>query len=140
MSILADYRVLADAYISPALVNPNDLRDFSVLLPTNFFQANDHLPVLLFRLDTGASDNLMFRVQTANALAPLFVTQLTATYNSDVAHSVHEVININNLQGGVNNTVRFQRLSGASAGTLDIGDIVLWYKRNVTSGNLGIVP
>lgn len=138
MSILADYRVLSDPNISPALVNPNDFKDFSLLLPSNFFQAGDHLPVLFFRLDTGVPNNLTFRVQSANALAPAFVTQLTATFSSDVAHSVHEVVNINNLQSAVNNTIRFQRLSGT--GALIISDIVLWYKRNVTSTNLTITP
>lgn len=133
MSILADYRVLSDGTFSPG---PN--QDFSVTLPTNFVQGGGHQPVLSFRLDTGLPDGLRFRIRSANALYPNFVTVFTATFNSDVAHTVHEVIDLSNLQGGVSNTIRFERLGGI--GTLTISDVVLWYKRNVTSANLSITP
>lgn len=133
MSILADYRVLADGSFSPV---PN--QDLSVLLPTNLVQGGGHQPVLSFRLDTGLPSDLMLRVRTANSLYPGFVTACTATFNSDIAYTIHEAIEINNLQGGVINTVRFERLGGT--GVLTISDVVLWYKRNVTAANLSITP
>ena len=136
MSILADYRVLADRNIS--LPSTGSIQDFSIVLPNNFFQATEHLPLLSFRLDTGIPSNLMFRILTANAIFTAFVIAFTATYNSDVVHSVHEVINIERLRGGVNNTIRFERFGGT--GTLDISDIVLFYKRNVNASNLSNTP
>jgi methylated-DNA-protein-cysteine methyltransferase-like protein len=66
--------------------------------------------------------------------ASAFVPAFTWSYNSDVAHSVHEMANINTLLAGVTNTIRFQRVSGS--GTLGVSDVVLWYKRNVTTANL----
>lgn len=136
MSILADYRVLGDGKITPSLAIAGAVHDYSVLLPTNFLQATEHLPLISFRLDTGLPTGLTFRIRTSNTLFATFVTAFTATYNSDVFHSVHEVINLNSLQGGVANTIRFERVSGT--GTLDISDVILWYKRNVTAANLSI--
>lgn len=137
MSIIADYRVLTDGNIAPSLGTDGDFHDFQLSLPANLQQGSTHLPVLSFRLDTGTPTGLVFRIRTKNP-ASAFVTAFTGTYNSDVAHSVHEMVNINTLLAGVTNTIRFERVSGS--GTLGVSDVVLWYKRNVTAANLLITP
>ena len=142
MSLLADYYVLADTSITPALTTDGAFHDFALPLPANFFQTGGHLPVLSFRLDTGTPSNLMFRVYTAQFGPPPPPANLTiaftATFNSDVFQSMHEVLNANSFVAGATNTIRFERVSGT--GTLAISVVVLWYKRNVTSTNLAITP
>lgn len=142
MSLLADYYVLTDGDISPPLATAGALHDFPVPLPTNFHQSSAHLPILSFRLDTGIPTDLTFRISTSKFSPPPplagLQTTLTAVYNSDVFHSVHEIVSIDHLLGGAVNTIRVERLSGT--GTLIISDVVLWYKRNVTTTNLAIAP
>jgi hypothetical protein len=44
--------------------------------------------------------------------------------------AVQEVIPTNTIQQG-NNTVEFRVIRGSSLGRLSIGDVTLWYRKNV---------
>ena len=148
MTILADYRVLQDGKIflrSAAAGGPATLT-LPVILPgaptpslnpftdTGLAPPPAHLPVLSFTLDTVNPNSLQFRIETINA-AHGTVLQFTATFNSDVLHTVHEVINLDTLEPGPN-SIRFTVVSGT--GLLGIDDVVLWFKRTVTVFEPGV--
>ena len=149
MTILADYRVLQDrktllraaAAGGPATLtlsftlpgvesppDPNPFTDIGLAAPPA------HLPVLQFVLDTINPRNLRFQIETNNPTDGT-VLQFTATYNSDVFHTVHEVINLDTLEPGPN-SIRFTVVSGT--GLLGIDDVVLWFKRTVTVFEPGV--
>lgn len=138
MTVLADYFVLSDVKFSLATTTPVP---FTFTLPANFIDTFPtpgpgdpprHQPVLSFVLDTGNSTNLVFNI-TTTPNGGSTTTQFTATYNANVYHTVHEAINLNGLEAGVNE-IAFARVSGT--GTLEIGDVVLWYKRNLQATDL----
>jgi hypothetical protein len=55
-------------------------------------------------------------------------SQLNYTYTGFRSNTLHEVIDANVLQAGTNN-IQF-RITGGS-GTLEFGDVVLWWQRDV---------
>jgi hypothetical protein len=120
MPRIADYAIITDGKFT--IKTGGDLdQDFDFTL-----ESGAHLPsrsILAFVLFVaqGAS-SLAFEVKINN------VAQLNYTFTGFQVNTLHEVIDANVLKAGTNNIVF--HITGGS-GTLQFGDIVLQYQRDI---------
>lgn len=119
---------IGGALVIPSFSLPTDYTD---TVGVGESPASRNLPVLAFIIDTVNPTALSFSIETSNNNGSSFTAQFSATFNSDVYHSIHEVINAGAFigNGTAVNQIRFTRVSGS--GGLQIGDVVLLVKRNV---------
>ncbi|HEX2300190.1 MAG TPA: hypothetical protein VHH34_17050 [Pseudonocardiaceae bacterium] len=141
-TILSEHRVLIDVPL-PALNGANATEATATFsLPADFIDTDlVDLPVLSFRVDTaddGATplDGLVIELRSSSTndfAVPGTNNQLeaTCTFNSNVAQTLHEVINSGSLDSAVA-TNAFQFAITGGTGQATISDIVLLVKREVT--------
>ena len=136
-TIVSEHRVLTDVPL--ATLNAANLTEdtASFDLPDDFIDTNlVDLPVLSFRIDT-ADDGvtplagLVIEVRSSSDnFATVDNLEATATFNSNVAETLHEVINSGDLDATVaTNAFRFTITGGT--GQAIVSDIVLLIKRSV---------
>ncbi len=116
MPRIADYTVLIDNSFSLSLAG-SITRNFDFTLPADTQLDN---AVLFFMVETGPA-NVQFSVAVNGAV------QAVLTYNDRELHSAHEVVD-GLLPVGIN-TVTFTVLAGG--GTAEIGDVVLFFQRDI---------
>lgn len=138
MTILSEHLVLSDPPIAASPLSSTDPGPVTlpVTLPDGFIDTAGSQPLLSFRLDTaGTPVDLTFEVQSSNTGIPPFLVEFTGIYNSDVSHSVQEVINAGSLTVAGTNSITFEYVSGT--GTAEISDVVLLVKRSAVETNTG---
>lgn len=141
-TILSEHRVLSDVPL-PALNAANlDETTATFSLPADFIDTDlVDLPVLSFRIDTADDgvtplSGLVFTIRSSSTndfAVPGTNNQLeaTGTFNSNVAQTLHEVINSGSLDPAVA-TNSFQFAITGGAGQVTVSDIYLLIKRSVS--------
>ena len=119
MSKVADYAILSDNKVEMKIGSDID-KSFTFSLP-NSTDLNSR-GILMFMLDTVNPSNLKFHIDINGKQV------FNGVYNSDVYHSVHEVINTGILKKG-SNTCTF--VVDGGGGKLQVGDITCWYQNSV---------
>jgi hypothetical protein len=118
MTKVADYAILSDGKLEMRIGGDID-KSFSFSLP-NSADLNSR-GILMFMLDTVNPDNLKFHIDINGKRV------FDGRYNSDVFHSVHEVVQTGVLKAG-SNTCTIVLDSGA--GKLQVGDVCVMYQNN----------
>ena len=119
MARIADYSIISDGKVKMKIGGDID-KSFNFNLPSNYHRGSRG--VLAFMLDTVNPSNLKFKVEINGSRV------FNARYNSDVFHTVHEVVPGSLMQAGGNN-IEFTVTGGG--GELQMGDAVLWFQANV---------
>ena len=139
-TILSEHHVLVD---TPALAIDSAGTTTAVTgtfsLPTDFVDTPlVNQPVLSIVIDTSPSGGVLtdleieIRSSDANDFVTVgaFVVEATATFNSDVAETLHTVVNTNSLDdASTDNNFQFAITGGT--GQAAISDVVLLIKRSV---------
>lgn len=120
MPRIADYSIITDSKFT--IQTGGDLdKDFDFNLESGAHVGSRSILAFVLFVKSGAN-NLGFEVKINGS------KQLSYTFTGFQINTLHEVINANVLQAGTNN-IEF-RITGGS-GTLEFGDSVLWWQRDV---------
>ena len=120
MPRIADYSIITDSKF--ALQTGGDIdRDFDFTVESGAHLGSRSILAFVLFVKNGAN-SLGFEVKINGSSA------MTYTFTGFQVNTLHEVIAANVLQAGTNN-IEF-RVTGGS-GTLEFGDAVLWWQRDV---------
>ena len=113
MARIADYVIVSDGKVSMRIGGDID-KEFTFNMPANLHRGSRS--ILACMLDTVDPDDLKFKIQINGSQV------FNARYNSDVFHTVHEVIPADLLN--VNNNQLKITVTGGG-GELQVGDITI---------------